>query len=78
MLTVTIKGEKKCFPQGTSFEKIVEPYQAEYNDMIAVVSVNGKIRELFKRLGQRLYHRFFYAKDDIAIRPMCAQLPCCF
>ena len=48
MITVTINGEKKQFPQGTTYEAIVEPYQEAYGNMIAVVSVNGKIRELFK------------------------------
>lgn len=68
MITVTIKGEKKVFPQGTSYETIVEPYQAEYDNMIAVVSVNGKIRELFKRLDRDCTIDFFTLKDDIGYK----------
>ena len=45
MVTVTIHGEKREFAQGTSYETIAADYQKEYDGMIALVSVNGKIRE---------------------------------
>lgn len=68
MVTVAIKGEKKQFPQGTTYEAIVEPYQKEYDNMIAVVSVNGKIRELFKKLSKDCIIDFFTLKDDIGYK----------
>ena len=49
MVTVTIHGEKREFAQGTSFETIAADYQKEYDGTIALVTVNGKIRELFKK-----------------------------
>ena len=36
MITVTIKGEKKQFPQGTTYETVAAPYQEAYDNMIAV------------------------------------------
>lgn len=68
MVTVTIKGEKKQFPQGTAYETIVEPYQEEYDHMIAVVAVNGKIRELFKKLTKDCTIDFFTLKDDVGYK----------
>lgn len=50
MFTVTIQGEKKQFPAGTTYEAIVAEYQEQYNNQIALVTVDGKIRELFKTL----------------------------
>ena len=38
--------------QGTTLETIAEEFQKEYEGMIAVASVNGKIRELFKKVNK--------------------------
>ena len=65
MYTVTIKGEKKQYPQGTTFEDIVKEYQQEYQNTIAVVEANGKIRELFKRVSKDCTLEFFTLKDDV-------------
>ena len=50
MITVTIKGEKREYEAGTSYETIARDYQEQYSSQIALVTVNGKIRELFKKL----------------------------
>lgn len=68
MVTVTIKGEQKQFPQGTTYETIIEPYQEENDHLIAVVSVNGKIRELFKKLTKDCTVDFFTLKDDVGYK----------
>lgn len=68
MVTVTINGEKKAYPQGTTFEAIVEEYQEQYDHMIAVVAVNGKIRELFKKLTKDCTLDFFTLKDDVGYK----------
>ena len=47
MITVTIHGVQKQYEQGTSFETIATEYQEEYDGLIAVAAVNGKIKELF-------------------------------
>ncbi len=68
MITVTIKGEKKQFPQGTTYETVAAPYQEAYDNMIAVVSVNGKIRELFKKLTKDCTIDFFTLRDDVGYK----------
>jgi uridine kinase len=49
MITVTINGEQKTVPQGTTYEQIAQEYQEEADAMICLAVVNGKIRELFKK-----------------------------
>lgn len=49
MVTITIDGVPKEYPQGITFEEIAREYQHEYKNMIALVLENGKIRELFKK-----------------------------
>jgi len=65
MLTVTINGEEKEYSQGTTYENIANEYQEQYNGLIAVVTVDGKIRELFKRLSRSCSLGFFTLKDDV-------------
>lgn len=68
MVTVTIHGEKKQVAQGTSFEEIAAEYQKEYDGMIAVVSMNGKIRELFKKVTKDCTVDFFTLKDAVGYK----------
>ncbi len=65
MAIVTIHGERKEVEQGTTYEAIAAQYQAEYDGTIAVVSVNGRIRELFKRVSGDCEVEFFTLKDDV-------------
>lgn len=65
MYTVTINGEKKQYAEGTTFEEIVNEYQETYQDPIAVVAADGKIRELFKRVSKDCELKFFTLKDDV-------------
>ncbi|MCM1188317.1 MAG: nucleoside kinase [bacterium] len=65
MVTVTIHGEKKEFAQGTTYEAIAEEYQEQYDGTIALVTVNGKIRELFKKVTKDCEVDFFTLKDDV-------------
>ena len=50
MPTVAIKGKYLQFDKGTTFENIVRDYQEQYNNSIALVFFNGKMKELTKRL----------------------------
>ena len=52
MAVITILGEKKEYANGTTFEKIAEEYQNQYNNTIALVTENGKIRELHKKVSK--------------------------
>ncbi|MCH5343716.1 MAG: nucleoside kinase [Acetatifactor sp.] len=65
MYKVTIKGEQKTYPQGTTYEQIVEEYQEEYGHLIALVAANDKIQELFKKVKKDCTLKFFTFKDDV-------------
>lgn len=45
---VTIEGNTKTYIEGTTFEEVVEPYQAAYNNRILLVVVNERLMELSK------------------------------
>lgn len=68
MFTITINGEPKQYPQGTTYETIVKLYQEQYDNMIAVVAANGKIRELFKKVTKDCRVDFFTLKDDVGYK----------
>ena len=65
MVTVTIDGERRQFEEGTTYETIVREYQEKYNNRIALVTVNGKIRELFKRVKKDCEVSFFTISDAV-------------
>ena len=49
MPKLKIHGETRKFAAGTTFETIAKKYQKEYEHKIALVTFNGKRRELFKK-----------------------------
>ncbi|MGN0400727.1 MAG: nucleoside kinase [Acetatifactor sp.] len=65
MVTVTIRGEKREYAKGTSYEAIAKEYQKDYDGDIAVAVVNGKIRELFKKVTKDCTVDFFTLKDEV-------------
>lgn len=65
MVTVTINGEKREYPKGTTFEKIANEYQEQYDNLIALVLENGKIRELIKTADKDCELSFLTLKDNI-------------
>lgn len=65
MITVTINGEKREYEAGTSYETVARDYQEQYSSQIALVTVNGKIRELFKKLKKDCEISFFTVSDGI-------------
>ena len=65
MAIITVHGEKKEYPQGTTYETIAADYQEAYDGMIAVALVNGKIRELFKKVTKDCTLDFFTVRDDV-------------
>ncbi len=65
LITVEIAGKKKQYEKGITFEQIANEYQEDYDGLIGLVAVNGKIKELFKRLKKDCEIRFFTLKDDI-------------
>lgn len=65
VVTVTVNGEKREFAQGTTYEAIAADHQKEYEGMIALVSSNGKIRELFKKVTKDCTVEFFTLRDAV-------------
>lgn len=65
MVTITIGGIPKEYPEGITFEEIAREYQPEYKDMIALVLENGKIRELFKTAEKDCELSFLTIGDNI-------------
>ncbi|MDR2044436.1 MAG: nucleoside kinase [Clostridium sp.] len=68
MYTVTVNGERKAYPQGTSYEDIAEEYQEQYGGLIGLVNVDGKVRELFKRLTKDCGLTFITLKESIGYK----------
>ena len=64
-MKVTIDGVVKDYPAGTTYEELAGEYQEQYQGLIALVCVNGKIRELMKKLDRDCTLRFFTLQDDI-------------
>lgn len=65
MVTITINGVQKEYPEGITFEEIAREYQPEYKDMIALVLENGKIRELCKTAQKDCELSFLTIRDGI-------------
>lgn len=64
-MKVTIDGIVKEYPAGITYEELAGEYQEQYQGLIALVCVNGKIRELMKKLDRDCTLRFFTLQDDI-------------
>ncbi len=64
MPTVAIKGKYLQFDKGTTFENIVRDYQEQYNNSIALVFFNGKMKELTKRLERDGAVSFVTTRDS--------------
>ncbi len=64
MATVTVCGERREYPQGTTFETIASQVQDRYDSMIALAVANGKIRELFKKVTRDCTLDFYTLTDS--------------
>lgn len=65
MVTVTIQGEKKQYKKGTSYETICQEYQSNYDGLIGLVIVNGKIQELMKTVERDCELQFITLKNSV-------------
>ncbi len=65
MIKLTINGEEREYPKGCTYEEIVKEFQPAYNNQIAVVALNGKMRELFKKATRSGVLEFFTLQDAI-------------
>ena len=65
MVKVEIMGEAREYPAGTTFAEIVEPYQKVSETPVILVTVNGKLKELHKKLKYDSRIGFVTTKDNI-------------
>ena len=65
MAIITIGTVTKEYEIGTTFEQIVQEYQEQYNNTIALVTENGKIRELHKKVSKDADVKFITLSDTI-------------
>ena len=65
MAKITVLGNTKEYESGTTFETIANEYQEQFDDGIALVKEDGKIRELFKKVSKDADLEFITLKDSI-------------
>ncbi len=65
MVTIKIAGKEKLYEDGIKYEIIAQEYQNNYTSPIALVVVNGKIRELMKRVDRDCELDFITYSDMI-------------
>lgn len=65
MVTITINGKERLYEDGIKYEIIAEEYQNCFTSPIALVTVNGKIRELMKRVDRDCELGFITCQDLI-------------
>lgn len=68
MAFVTIDGETKEYPIGTSYQQIAMEHQTQFENDILLVSINGKLRELHKTVEFDCDLHFFTGKDQPGIQ----------
>ena len=68
MAIITINGQQKEYALGTRYEDIANEYQEQYDGLIGLVCVNGKIRELFKDVTGDAEVSFFTLKDSVGYK----------
>ena len=65
MIKTEINGKVRKYPEGITFEEIVKPFQADAEAPIILVTVNGKLKELHKKLKRDCCLNFITTKDNI-------------
>ena len=65
MAIITIAGKQTEYAEGTPFETIAQEYQKEFNNTIALVMENGKIRELHKKVKKDAVLEFITLSNPI-------------
>ena len=65
MAKVTVNGETKEYPCGTSYRDIVDEYQKDTGFPIILVTADGRLRELHKKVKRDCTVRFVTIRDHI-------------
>ena len=63
MKYITINGKQKRYHTGTSYLQIAQEYQSQYENDIVLVSVDGKLRELYKTVDRDCTLEFITTAD---------------
>ena len=68
LLKVTVEGKTKEYPYGTTYRDIVEAYQKDSAFPIILVTADGRLRELHKRVKEDCKVGFVTIRDDIGYK----------
>ena len=62
---VEINGEKRAYPEGTTYLEIAKEYQDQYDNDIVLVFVNEKLQELRKKVTKDCRLRFVTTGEEL-------------
>lgn len=65
MLAVNVNGEVRTYPEGTTFLEIAEDFKNQYKEEILLARVNGKLKELHKKLKKDAEVEFVTYDDPV-------------
>ena len=65
MVKVIVEGKEHLYDEGIKYEIVAKGFQKSFQDTIALVVVNGKIRELMKRLEKDCTIEFLTTESSI-------------
>ena len=65
MVKVIVEGKEHLYDEGIKYEIVAKEFQKSFQDTIALVVVNGKIRELMKRLEKDCTIEFLTTESSI-------------
>ena len=65
MYKLKVLGKETEVERETTWEQVAQKVQDKFDAPIAAISINGKIRELFKRVNKNGEVGFFTLKDDV-------------
>lgn len=65
MVTIKINGKDYYYDEGLKYEVIAQEFQKNYDEPIALVTVDGKIRELMKKVTKDCTLDFITYKDPV-------------
>ena len=68
MYRVLIEGEEKEYPAGTTYQEIVKDYKEKKEHEIVLVTVDGKLQELYKKLKKDCEIRLVTTAEDAGNR----------
>ena len=67
MIKVTINGETREYPKMTPYSEIIRDYEGKTEYPVILVTENGKLRELHKKLQHDCTLGFITAKDSACL-----------